>query len=213
VTNQAWLDRWAQDQIGFHRDEPNRSLLAHLDRLGPRVLVPLAGKAREMRVLAEAGREVVGIELAEKAARAFFAEWGPIPSVERAAHPIHRAAGVEMHVADLFGDGVLEIPPCDSAFDRAALVAIEPHRRRAYVERLRRLLRPGGNILLISFDYPEAEMSGPPFSVGSSVIAGLFPGDRVERLEERQILAEEPKFAARGVSRLVEACDLITLAR
>ncbi|NLE47300.1 MAG: thiopurine S-methyltransferase, partial [Sandaracinaceae bacterium] len=69
-------ERWERGEIGFHEGRPNQLLEKHIGLFEGRrrVLVPLSGKAVDLRFLAERGLEVVGVELVEAAARAFFEE-------------------------------------------------------------------------------------------------------------------------------------------
>ena len=73
-----WLDKWQANQIAFHAETVHPMLLNHWDALeierSSRVFVPLCGKSKDMVWLRERGHEVVGVELSEIAAEAFFAE-------------------------------------------------------------------------------------------------------------------------------------------
>ena len=73
-----WLERWQNNQTGFHQDEINSYLTRYWSGLGltqgSRVLVPLCGKSLDMLWLAEQGHSVVGIELSRLAIEAFFHE-------------------------------------------------------------------------------------------------------------------------------------------
>lgn len=75
-----WHERWARNEIGFHLGEVNPYLLRHWPSLalpnGARVLVPLCGKSLDMAWLVEQGFTVVGVELSEKAVRAFLTSNG-----------------------------------------------------------------------------------------------------------------------------------------
>src|SRR6478735_6718533 len=72
-----WLERWRENRIGFHRADVNPQLVQHHQRALSdtlRVLVPLCGKSADLEWLVVRGHEVVGVELSELAAQAFFAE-------------------------------------------------------------------------------------------------------------------------------------------
>ena len=57
--------------------------------------------------------------------------------------------------------------------------------------------------LLITLDYPQEEMAGPPFSIADSEAQALFQGVAPAAIiDRRDILDKEPKFQAAGVSRL-----------
>jgi thiopurine S-methyltransferase len=97
----------------------------------------------------------------------------------------------------------------DAVYDRAALVALDPPTRQAYVEGLRRLLRPRGRVLLVTFAYDQHRLPGPPWSVDDDTVAALFAaGFTVQRLQVRDEPLG-PKFLAAGVQRLTEAAWLL----
>ena len=62
----------------------------------------------------------------------------------------------------------------DAIYDRAALVALPPEQRERYVAHCLSLLKPGGSILLITYDAPVADDQGPPFPVRHKTIERLF---------------------------------------
>lgn len=52
MQHEFWLERWEQNQIGFHKQEINPHLQHNWSRLtvsqGDRVFVPLCGKSNDM---------------------------------------------------------------------------------------------------------------------------------------------------------------------
>ena len=62
--------------------------------------------------------------------------------------------------------------------------------------------------LIVTFEYPQERMAGPPFSVGLSDVVALFPGARVEALDEGPV--ERACFREAGVT-AIERCLAITL--
>jgi len=100
-----WLERWQEGRIGFHRADANPRLLEHHKALGDavRVLVPLCGKSVDLEWLVVHGFEVVGIELSELAAQAFFAERGFEPERrEHSAFVAYQHGNVTILVGDFF---------------------------------------------------------------------------------------------------------------
>ncbi|MFV2005712.1 MAG: thiopurine S-methyltransferase, partial [Gammaproteobacteria bacterium] len=64
--------------------------------------------------------------------------------------------------------------------------------------------------LLITLDYPQQEMDGPPFSVSETEVEKLFgPQFIVESIIVEDCLANEPRFQAKGLSRLDERVFLL----
>ena len=102
-----WLERWQNNEIGFHEGAPNSLLVAHFADLGVsaggRVFVPLCGKSHDMRWLRAQGFKVVGAELSRLAVEQFFAELGLTPVVSSAGQ-LERfdAEGVTLFAGNIF---------------------------------------------------------------------------------------------------------------
>jgi thiopurine S-methyltransferase len=197
-----WLQRWESGNINFHRREVHPALLRHWRRRGGSVLVPLCGKSLDLRWLAEHGHTVVGVELAERAIRDFFAEQQLTFERRDAELPAYvaRALPLTIYQGDYFA---LESPRCDALYDRAALVALPPSERRAYAAHSDSLLRPGADRLLVTLEYDQALVDGPPFSVPAVEVLGYWPD--LEIVGRRDTHDEAPpKFRTAGVASLVE---------
>lgn len=90
-------------------------------------------------------------------------------------------------------------------YDRASLIALPPEMRQRYARHLVSILPPGTQILLVTVDYPQAEMSGPPFAVTVEEVEALYrPYADIKRLAREDVLAQNPRFQARGLSRMSE---------
>lgn len=170
-----WQSRWDQNEIGFHLGRPHGALAENLERFRDRrdVLVPLAGKTVDVDALASVAGRVTANEFVERAAHAWFEERSL--SAQRAQHGTALQLehdNVRYLVGDFFGLEVAE--GFDAAFDRAALVAIEPSRRQEYARALAKLLRPGAVLLLVVFEYDQSLFPGPPFSVPANEVQELF---------------------------------------
>ncbi|MDR7194367.1 thiopurine S-methyltransferase [Luteimonas terrae] len=206
-----WHERWSSNRIGFHRDAPLPLLVAHwpaLD-LAPdvRVFVPLCGKSLDMVWLTERGHRVLGVELSELAVRQFFEERGLRPAIHETSAGRHFVAGAyELIVGDAFALEADVLADCAAVYDRAALIALPPELRRMYAATAWRRLPAGCRGLLVTLDYPQAEKSGPPFSVAADEVHALLDRDwRIDAVERRDILANEPGFVADGVTALSTA--------
>lgn len=211
-----WHERWAAGQIGFHQTSVN----PHLQRFWPElgltqgsaVFVPLCGKSRDMLWLRSMTNTVVGVELSPLAVAAFVAEHAlaarqfSLPDFQ-----VWDAPDIRLYAGDFFKLTPTLLPEVRAVFDRAALVALPPEMRPAYVRHLVSLIVPGTRILLVSFDYPQQEMAGPPFSVGHDEVRTLFGGTcDIRELHRESILAQEPRFRDKGLTRLDEAVYLLT---
>ena len=205
-----WLERWQRNEIGFHQPAPHRALARHWASLGlprgSRVLVPLAGKSSDMLWLAAAGHHVVGIELAELAVRAFFDENALMPKItDHGGLQCFSVEGLDLWCGDVFAIGTTEVGRVAAVFDRAALVALPPELRQRYVAHLDAITPPGTRTLLITMEYSQTEMPGPPHAVLEDEVRVLYRTHAIELLERDDAMADFPKFAQRGVTRLSEA--------
>jgi thiopurine S-methyltransferase len=60
-------------------------------------------------------------------------------------------------------------------------------------------------------EYPQSQMTGPPFSLGADEIEKLFGRDHaIQELARQDILAGEPRLRARGLKELHEVCYRLT---
>ena len=99
-----------------------------------------------------------------------------------------------------------------AVYDRASLVALPPDMRERYARHLVDILPRGTQILLVTFDYPQAEMQGPPFAVSVNEVEALYGKYAdIRLLAQEDALAQNPRFKQRGVSRMEESIFLLTL--
>jgi thiopurine S-methyltransferase len=204
-----WLERWQQNQIGFHQGRVNPYLQQFWPQLGmkpfTRVFVPLCGKSSDMLWLRAQGHEVIGVELSELAIRAFFEENGVALEVRSEdGFLVFEGDGIRLYCGDFFRLQPRHVEGVNAVFDRAALIALPPEMRPAYVAHLHALLVPGTEMLLVSFEYPQTQMQGPPFSVEEGEVRALYHADSIRLLHSADILDQEPRFRERGVTRLQE---------
>ncbi|NHZ64885.1 thiopurine S-methyltransferase [Massilia genomosp. 1] len=169
-----WHRKWASKEIGFHEGAANPLMLAHLGRLGlapgSRVFVPLCGKSLDVHWLLAQGYRVAGVELSQLAVDQLFADLGVTPEVSVAAQLLHyRAPGIDIFVGDLFALSASMLGAVDAVYDRAALVALPEAMRARYAAHVGALAARAPQ-LLICYQYEQALMAGPPFSVGDDEV-------------------------------------------
>lgn len=200
-----WLGRWREGQIGWHQPDVHPALEREWPGLGvdptARVFVPLCGRSLDMSWLAGRGHRVLGVELSPIAVAGFFGHERLVAGQSRAGAMISHAAGPYEILQGDFFDLTREIAgPIGGWYDRAALVALPPELRIRYADRLADLLAPETRGLLVSAEYAQEKMAGPPFAVLADEVHALF--DRhfeVQLLERRDVIASSPRFAERGL--------------
>jgi len=187
-----WLGKWDRNEIGFHAAKVNKFLAAHIGALnlpaGARVFVPLCGKTRDMGWLLEQGFEVVGAELSELAIVQLFEDLALVPEIaELGDVKWYSGTGITVFVCDIFdvrGDMLGEIA---AVYDRAALVALPEVVRADYVDHVARITG-GAPQILLTFEYDQAAMTGPPFSITVAMVEALFaPQFEVQLLEDATV--------------------------
>jgi len=205
---QFWRERWQSGQTGFDQAQVNPDLRSLWPQLkcppDAAVFVPLCGKSIDMAWLRAQGHTVIGIELSELAVAAFFEEQRISPLRETLG-PLQRwhAPGYELYVGDFFALPAAALASVRAVYDRAALIALPAPLRARYARQLSVTLPAGCRVLLLTLDYPQQQMAGPPFAVAEPEVRALFAQDfSVRRLSSRDALAEEPRFRQRGLQAL-----------
>jgi thiopurine S-methyltransferase len=210
-----WLDRWQRHEIGFHQAQINADLQAHWPGSGcppaAAVLVPLCGKSADMRWLRAQGHPIVGVDLAAIAAQEFFAEAQLRPRRSRAgAFECWEAEGFRILVGDIFSLDATALVGVAGVYDRAALVALPPPLRQRYARHLARILPQRCALLLLTMEYPQEQMAGPPFSVPEAEVRELYtPAFAVRQLAARAGGVIEPRYLERGLKSRSECVYLL----
>ena len=210
-----WHARWQENHIGFHLQETNPLLVRYwpVPRTAPgdNILVPLCGKSLDMLWLLDQGYRVTGVEISRIAVEAFFAENSLVPDIDQAgAFTRYRCDELNILCGDFFSLARNTAGDIAAVYDRASLIALPPAMRAAYAAHLASLLDAGTNCLLITLDYDQQEMGGPPFAVSSGEIRDLYAGAfGIEQLCADDALDDNGRFREAGITRLFERTYLI----
>jgi thiopurine S-methyltransferase len=93
--------------------------------------------------------------------------------------------------------------PFDALYDRGALVALPEDLRSRYVEHTNSLLKPGAMRLVITLEYDQSVVNGPPFSVSAEELTTYW--DDLIRVGERDDIDNcPPKFRKAGLTDISE---------
>ena len=112
---------------------------------------------------------------------------------------------------DFFAVNAADLPsPPAAVYDRAALIALPQEMRKQYVEHLGHLLEPGAKILLITLNYAQEEMKGPPFSVTDDEVYSLYSSQfTIEKIDGSQGPDIVGNLAERGLTHAGESVFLM----
>jgi thiopurine S-methyltransferase len=205
-----WIERWTHGQIGFHQPEYNRFLVRHWPELGlapgGKAFLPMCGKTQDLRWLAEQGYDVLGVEFSPIAIEAFFADCGV--DFERKSGtnlPCYSSGCTHIYCGDFFELTADELAGTTGVFDRAALVALPPAMRARYADHLLRIIPANAEILLVTCEFDQNLVAGPPFAVYDDEVEALY-GERCRITPLACEVTENvpPHFEVQGVSCLGE---------
>ncbi len=166
-----WEERYQSGDMPWEKGEASPGLVdflaTHLKLPRGTVCVPGCGTGHDVRAWARAGFAVTGVDLA--------------PSAVRLGRERTAAAGLAAQFEQR--DFLRESPalPFEWLFEHTLFCAIDPGERDAYVEAVRRWLRPGGQYLAVNYLIPDED--GPPFGTTRAELLERF-SPHFELLEE-----------------------------
>jgi SAM-dependent methyltransferase len=187
-----WEERYRQGDTPWEKGSAHPALLDWLETnlIAGRVLVPGCGLGHDVRVLAKAGADVVGLDVARLAIAA--------------ARTFPRQGNETYLQGDLFDPGAVR-DEFDWVFEHTCFCAIPPDRREDYVRRVGELLKLGGHLLAIFFlnpEHDESDAGGPPFGCGLDELDALF-SPRFQLVAQFENLATFPSREGREALRLL----------
>ncbi len=136
-----------------------------------RLLVLGAGRGHDARLFARAGFEVTAVDFSETAVSAMRSLTDPnLP--------------IDIVQADIFDLPASYDQQFDYVLEYTCYCAIDPSRRADYADLVRRVLKPGGQLVALAFPLWDRE-GGPPFAVSVAEMVQLF-NDRGFELAHRE---------------------------
>src|SRR6476661_3638618 len=146
-----WETRYQSGDMPWEKGAPSPGLVdflaAHPELPRGTVCVPGCGTGHDVRAWAQAGFAATGFDLA--------------PSAIQSA--TEKTIAARLRARFQLGDFLRDEPPeqFDWLFEHTLFCAIELADRDAYVEAVRRWLKPGGQYLAVNYLLPDD--GGPPF--------------------------------------------------
>ncbi len=128
-----------------------------------RILVPGCGRGYDVVNAAKANFDALGVDISEtavKAAEAFRDSQGAL------------SGQAVFSTTDFF---LLQEPTgFDLIFDYTFLCAIDPSSREAWAKTMKRLLKPGGELVTLIYPIGKQDPSGPPYPMTTELVRGLL---------------------------------------
>ncbi|MNJ29982.1 Thiopurine S-methyltransferase [compost metagenome] len=123
---------------------------------------------------------------------------------QRGAFKVYRHDGLELWCGDFFALRKDDVSDCAGFYDRAAVIALPPAMRERYAALLNDCMPQGCKGLMITLDYDQQRLDGPPFSVPDQEVQRLFATWQPKTLEAWDVIEQSPKFVQAGMKTLFE---------
>jgi SAM-dependent methyltransferase len=167
-----WEAQYQMGETPWDKGGPSPGLVDFVasEPLTGRVLVPGCGAGHDVRAIAKAADEVIGLDVA--------------PSGIAAAERFARVGRERYELGDLFALPRHLCGAFDWVWEHTCFCAIDPAQRPAYVESVATALKPRGRLLAIFYLDPgnDSPDEGPPFEVSIAELDRLFaPRFELER--------------------------------
>ncbi|MCB9233019.1 MAG: methyltransferase domain-containing protein [Bacteroidia bacterium] len=155
-----WNERYARGNFPWDAGAPTRPLVEYIDHLENKsleILVPGAGSAHEGGYLHQKGFPNVHI-----------LDWSPL-ALERFQQNQPDFPADHLHCIDFFDlEGQFDL-----ILEQTFFCALDPSLRPDWVRQMHALLKPGGKVAGLLFDFPLTDQ-GPPFGGSANEYEGLF---------------------------------------
>lgn len=213
MEKQFWIDKWDVDSIGFHKSETHPELLNFFNKFDSEeknVLVPLCGKTLDMIHFQKNGFKVTGIEFSPKACEDFFKENNIEYNIkDEDGFKIYNSESITLYCGDFYKYHTYF--KFAHAYDRAAIVAIDPEKRKEYADKYSELMATGGKLLLMTFEYDQSKCQGPPWSTEEYFIYEFFEKSfDIELIKQQDIEIGNPRMKEAGVGTAAQKVFLLT---
>ena len=150
------------------------------------------------------GHNVIGVEISEIAIDAFFNE-NNLDYTKNMSNDFisykAKEVPITIHCGDYFEFNMSGI---GALYDRGSLVAVEPSIRLKYIKHTKSLLHKAAYRFIISLDYKEGYVQGPPYAIKISEILSFWP-DLKKTSSYNDIENSSPKFKKSGLKKLTES--------
>ncbi len=98
-----------------------------------------------------------------------------------------------------------DLGACALVYDRAALIAMTQAQRPRYYKHMLSIIPVVANMLLITLEYDQAEMLGPPYAVWENEVMQNYSDTfSIQRLERNDIIDARPRWRKVGLTALSE---------
>ncbi len=212
-----WIEKWQNQQTGFHKNYTHPLLIKFLNKLelqlGDTVFVPLCGKSVDMLWLNLQGYNVIGVEVSELAVEQFFSENQIAPKRTTIENfNVFTYENITIYQGDFFELSSEHLKNVSAIYDRAALIALPNELVVKYVDKMHHILPKGTLELLVTLEFNKTfGPVGPPFTTPDTKVVELFSEyPSTQLVYQTDIIEREDKFRGQGCKYVYERVYLVT---
>jgi thiopurine S-methyltransferase len=119
---------------------------------------------------------------------------------------LYQGENITLYCGDYFALDKSVLKSVSAVYDRAALVALAVDLRAKYAQHLYSIISNDCRVLLLTLNYPQSQISGPPYAVDEDEVVSLFSkGFECQQLQCFDDIKNEPKFLRAGVDFIEKA--------
>lgn len=202
MDKEFWLSKWNENQLGFHQQDYNQYMVNFFKDYqfkDKSVLIPLAGKSKDILWFLDKGFKVFAVEIAQKAIIDFFEEASISYSKKG---NIYSSKNLEFICDDMFN--IENNIQYDFIYDRASLVALPKEMRTRLYDLYNSLIAKSSTLFSIVIDYNKELMNGPPFNINDSEIKNMFQQCEILEFAKNQyVLPREKEIEIKQTSYII----------
>lgn len=160
-----WEGRWKDGETPWDHGRPAPPFAEFVEKFGApagQVIIPGAGSGHDVRFFAELDAHVVGLDIS--------------PTSIDVAHRLNSHPLAKYRLGNILDPEEKWHGRFDWVIEHTCLCALEPEHWPAYIEGVRKLLKPGGYYLGLLYRNPVYE-EGPPFGINDEMVETLFSED------------------------------------
>lgn len=180
LTKDFWEEKYKNRDIKWdigYVSPPLKTYIDQLDDKEIKILVPGAGHGYEVTYLHQLGfKNVYVVDVAEQ----------PLKHIERICNDFPKDRLIQMDFFKLSHNNF------DLVLEQTFFCALHPELRKEYVQKMSALLKPGGNIVGLFFNFPLTE-AGPPFGGSKTEYEALFKPTFHIKVLERAYNSIQPR--------------------
>jgi len=208
MEKEFWKKAWVDRKIGFHQAKYSPPMLGHYqekDLENKNVLIPLAGKSKDILYFLERGANVTAIELSELAVKEFFEEnsFDDLEVDMSTDHTVYRTKNLKFYCGDFFKFSKSQASSYDYYYDRACIVALPLDLRLKYYKHIGELLNKHTDIFILTLTHDGPKDFGPPFYVPETEIEEAYKSIGFDLVYNNLMEAKaEGRFKEAGITKM-----------